>query len=131
MGNPDSSLRILLVDDSLDTIESMQALLALDGHEIRTAHDGAAALAIAGEFAPHAVILDLGLPVMDGYEVARRLRALGSCRSSLLIALTGYSGDEERASALAAGFDEHLAKPADPTLLSRRLERLRADVLRA
>ena len=116
-----SPLRVLIVDDNADSAESMAVLLKMDGHAVRTAADGPGALAIAAEFAPQAVILDVGLPQMDGYEVARRLRSLDACRSSLVIALTGYGRAEDRTCALAAGFDEHIVKPADPEALAGRL----------
>jgi two-component system, OmpR family, response regulator len=120
------SLRVLIVDDSADAAESLGLLLELDGHLVKTAGDGPAALEIAAEFAPEAVLLDLGLPVMDGYEVARRLRALEVCRASYLVALTGYGRDEDRAAASAAGFDEHITKPADPNEIARLLARVHA-----
>ena len=116
-----SPLRVLIVDDDADSAESMAVLLEMGGHAVRTAVDGPGALAIAAEFAPQAVILDVGLPRMDGYEVVRRLRALDACRSSLVIALTGYGRAEDRTCALAAGFDDHIVKPADPDALAGRL----------
>ncbi len=120
-----TKLRVLIVDDDANSSESMAMLLELSGHAVRTATDGPGALAVAEEFAPQAVILDVGLPVMDGYEVARRLRASEACRRSLIIALTGYGGDADRAAALAAGFDDHLLKPVDPGAIASRLERAR------
>ena len=118
MSNAGRSLRVLVVDDSVDSADSLALLLELDGHQVRTATDGLAALDVAVAFAPQAVLLDVGLPRLDGYEVARRLRCLDACRGSLLIALTGYGRPEDRAAALAAGFDEHLTKPADPTVIA-------------
>ena len=103
--------RVLLVDDSVDAAEALSMLLETLGHEVRTMHDGTSALAIVDEFRPEAVILDIGLPGMDGFALARELRKLPSAHDVLLIALTGYGGDEDRLRARAAGFDHHLVKP--------------------
>jgi PAS domain S-box-containing protein len=112
--------RILLVDDNLDALESMCILLELRGHDVRTAVDPIAALTLAASFSPDIAILDIGLPGMDGYDLAGRLRAGGSaCR---LLALTGYGLAEDRARSLAAGFELHLVKPVDPAALLDALE---------
>jgi two-component system, OmpR family, response regulator len=103
--------RVLLVDDSVDAAEALSMLLETLGHEVRTLHDGTSALAIVDEFRPEVVILDIGLPGMDGFALARELRKLPSTRDALLIALTGFGGDEDRLRARAAGFDHHLVKP--------------------
>ncbi|HEV7609601.1 MAG TPA: ATP-binding protein [Steroidobacteraceae bacterium] len=111
--------RILVVEDSLDAAESMRALLRTEGHEVEVLQDGAAALARLEEFRADIVLLDIGLPRMDGYMVAHAIRerfALAGRRPRLL-ALTGYGRDEDRAAALKAGFDAHLAKPVDPRRL--------------
>ena len=109
--------RMLIVDDNEDSARSMAALQRLRGHETRTAFTGPAAVAAAGEFAPEVVLLDIGLPGMDGYEVARRLRALPALSGAFLVAMTGYGSEEDRAHAQAAGFDEYLVKPVDLDLL--------------
>ena len=103
--------RVLLVDDSVDAAEALSMLLETLGHEVRTMHDGTSALAIVDEFRPEVVILDIGLPGMDGFALARELRKLPSTRDALLLALTGFGGDEDRLRARAAGFDHHLVKP--------------------
>jgi CheY-like chemotaxis protein len=103
--------RVLLVDDSVDAAEALSMLLETLGHEVRTLHDGTSALAIVDEFRPEVVILDIGLPGMDGFALARALRKLPSTRDALLLALTGFGGDEDRLRARAAGFDHHLVKP--------------------
>jgi len=109
--------RILVVDDNADAAESLAMLLQLDGHATRVAHDGEAALVAAREFQPDTVFLDIGLPGMNGYEVAQRLRA--SDRSTMqLIALTGWGAEDDRRRAQAAGFDHHLVKPVDPAQLA-------------
>jgi CheY-like chemotaxis protein len=117
-------IRVLVVDDNVDSAESMALLLSLDGHEVRTAFDGPGALARAAEFGPEAVLLDIGLPGMDGYEVARRMRELPGLENALMIAITGYGQDDDRARSRAAGFDHHLVKPVDPEALSALLDSL-------
>jgi signal transduction histidine kinase len=112
-----AACRVLIVDDNPDAAQSIAALLALDGHHVETAGDGLQALDIAPSFAPDVVILDIGLPRLDGYEVARRMRAMAATAHSLLIALTGYGQREDRHTAAAAGFDRHFVKPADPARL--------------
>jgi signal transduction histidine kinase len=109
--------RILVVDDNTDAADSTAALLQMEGHAVQIAHDGASALACASNFAPDIVLLDIGLPEVDGYEVARRLRLLPMARSARVFALTGYGAPADRARARDAGFDAHLLKPVDPNLL--------------
>jgi PAS domain S-box-containing protein len=120
-GRPAKPLRILIVDDNLDAAESMAMLQQIRGHETRTAHTGPDAVRMAAEFLPQAVLLDIGLPGMDGYQVARRLRAMPGVESAFLVAMTGYGSEKDRRRAKDAGFDEHLAKPADLELLCRWL----------
>jgi CheY-like chemotaxis protein len=110
---------VLVVDDSADTAESLSMLLQLDGHTVETANDGTAALERLAAFRPEIVILDIGLPGMTGYEVARRIRGLPSGEDLILIALTGWGRDEERARAFEAGFDHHLTKPVSIAELRR------------
>ncbi|RYD77826.1 MAG: response regulator [Verrucomicrobiaceae bacterium] len=111
--------RILIVDDNIDTATGLARLLARRGYVAEIAHDGPEALHRASALLPAAVLLDIGLPMMDGYEVARRLRAEPLTADVLIIALSGYGQDEDRARSRAAGFDHHLVKPVD-------LEALRA-----
>jgi signal transduction histidine kinase/ActR/RegA family two-component response regulator len=106
--------RVLVVDDNADAAESIAVLLRLEGHEVKTVNDGQQALASSEVFAPSVVVLDIGLPGMDGYEVARRMRDLPATRDALFIALTGYGQKEDRALAAKAGFHHHFIKPADP-----------------
>ncbi len=108
----DARHRLLVVDDNRDSANSLAALLETMGHEVRTAYDGPDALAVASEFRPRAVFLDIGLPGMDGYEVARRLRDCPELAPLTLVAFTGYSQDEDRRRVLEAGFDHHIVKPA-------------------
>ncbi|MDI1445177.1 ATP-binding protein [Polyangium sp. 6x1] len=106
-------LRVLVVDDNVDAAHMIGELVRHEGHEVRIAHDGLAALAVADEEHPDVIFLDIGLPGMDGYEVARRLRASGNCPDKL-VALTGYGQESDRRLAAAAGFTQHLVKPAHP-----------------
>ena len=109
---PTRSLRMLVVDDNVDTALSFAMLLMALGHEVRTAHDGLAAVDTALEYQPDVVVLDIGLPGLNGYEIAKRIRQAPSLRNVMLIALTGYGQDADRQIALQAGFNHHLVKPA-------------------
>ncbi len=113
--------RVLVVDDNVDGAESAAMLLKLDGHDVRVAHTGPDALAVAHEFVPDVVVLDIGLPGMDGYAVARALREDRVVAHVRLIAVTGYGRDDDRRRAQAAGFDDHLVKPVDIETLSALL----------
>ena len=108
---------ILVVDDNRDAAATTAMCLEIAGHEVRTVHDGWQALALAASSPPDVVVLDIGLPGMDGYEVAARLRAAPATAGALLIAVTGYGQASERQRALDAGFDAHLIKPAEPVRL--------------
>lgn len=120
---PSPPRRILVVDDNLDAAESLALLLRLQGHDVHVAYDGAAALTAAETLAPEAAILDIGLPHMDGYQVAQRMREKATGRRLLLVALTGYGQDEDRQRSLKAGFNAHLVKPVDLEALNRILAR--------
>jgi CheY-like chemotaxis protein/anti-sigma regulatory factor (Ser/Thr protein kinase) len=113
--------RILVVDDNVDVAESLGQVLKLMGNEVQLAHTGPTALALAQQFVPEVVLLDIGLPGMDGYEVARRLRQLPALRDVLLIAQTGWGQAEDSRRSLDAGFDHHLTKPIDLDVLRRLL----------
>jgi len=113
----EQALRILVVDDNQDAAESLAFLLRLEGHDVAMAFDGAAALVEAARFQPQAVLLDVGMPGMDGYQVVRQLRTRESTRSAVILALTGYGQPEDKARAKAAGFTDHLTKPVDPRLV--------------
>lgn len=105
--------KVLVVDDLSASAETLQVLLELEGFNVRIANDGASALHIAREFVPDVVILDIGLPGLDGFEVARQLRSRPESKTTLLIALTGYGEAESRLRSQQAGFDHHVVKPAD------------------
>jgi CheY-like chemotaxis protein len=114
-------LRIVVVDDNVDGLQSLAQLFRLVGHEVAVAIDGPAAIEVVRQFSPDVVILDIGLPRMDGYEVARRLRADPETQSAVLIALSGYSREEDRQLAEDAGFDYHFAKPIEFSVIQKLL----------
>jgi PAS domain S-box-containing protein len=116
--------RILVVDDNRDSADSLSMLLRLAGHEVRTAYDGTAGLAAARRWRPDVVLLDIGLPGLDGYEVVRRLRQEAGLQQALVVAMTGYGKDEDRERSQEAGFDAHLVKPVDPEELAQLIAAL-------
>jgi signal transduction histidine kinase/DNA-binding response OmpR family regulator len=118
--------RILVVDDNMDAAESLALYLQLTGHEVLVTHDGPTALSAVGEFHPEVVLVDIGLPGMDGYEVGRRLRASPGYENVFLVALTGYGREEDRRRSREAGFHHHLVKPVPPADLRGLLATLTA-----
>jgi CheY-like chemotaxis protein len=118
---PSTGRRILIVDDNVDAASSMADLLRLAGHDVRLAHDGTWAIKNAHAFRPEFVFLDLGLPGMDGFEVARSLRREPGLASMRIIALTGDGHSDAREQALSAGCDQFLLKPMDPAFLDSLL----------
>jgi CheY-like chemotaxis protein len=112
------------VDDNIDAADTLAVLLGSTGYDVRTANDGQCALRALDSFSADAAVLDIGLPIMDGYELARRLRADRRCAKLRLVALTGYGRDPDRRRALDIGFDEHLVKPVSPERLLEVLGRL-------
>ena len=118
---PARSRRVLIIEDNVDTRETLRRVLELDGHEVQEAADGAEGVEIALTMRPEVIIVDIGLPRLDGYQVARRLRAaLGA--SVLLVAVTGYGQAEDRRMSRDAGFDVHLVKPVTPEQLAAALQ---------
>ena len=115
--------RILLVEDNADAREALRALLELDGYEVHAAADGTEGLDLARTKQPEVALIDIGLPGFDGYEVARRMKALAAS-PPVMIALTGYSEPDDRERGRAAGFAAHLVKPVDPDDLTRLLTSL-------
>ena len=108
-----SQLRIVVVDDLADAADSLAILLRMLGYTVRTAYDGTEALAVSAEFRPHAVLLDIGLPKLDGYQVASCLRQQVGMQSLCLIAVSGYGTEADKEQSLRAGFDYHLLKPIE------------------
>jgi len=119
-GKVAAPIRVLVVEDSVDSAETLALLIGRWGYEVKLAHDGRSALQVARQFRPQIILLDIGLPDIDGYAVAHRLRGedLGG---DMLVALTGYGEAQDRARAQQAGFDRHLTKPVDPDALERLL----------
>ena len=117
-------LKILVVDDNRDGAETLSELLADLGHEVRMAHDGEAALREAGAFRPQVMLLDIGLPMLDGYEVCRRLRAESWGERIGVIAMTGWGDAAAQRKGEEAGFDRHLTKPVEESLLLSTLASL-------
>ena len=122
--SPMSGRRVLVVDDNVDGAESLAKLLQFAGHETRTAHSGPEALDAARPFKPEVVFLDIGLPGMNGYEVAKRLRGEPSLSGAVLVALTGWGSEDDKRQSGEAGFDFHLTKPAEVTAIENILARL-------
>jgi len=123
-GETPSKRRLLVVDDNRDAAESMSMLLEMWGHEVAFAYDGPSALETAEQWQPQAVFLDIGLPGMDGYEVAARLRELPQAKDAVLIAITGYGQDEDLLRSRRAGIDHHLVKPVAPDALRNLIDSL-------
>jgi CheY-like chemotaxis protein len=114
-GSP--ACRVLVVDDNADAAAMLAECLASLGHDVRVAHEGSAALEASATFHPDVAVLDIGLPGMSGYDLAARLRQLPGGRAMLLVAVTGYGADRDRAASMAAGFVDHLVKPVNPDRL--------------
>ncbi|HZZ93885.1 MAG TPA: ATP-binding protein [Usitatibacter sp.] len=115
--------RILIADDNVDFANSLASLLTARGHDVRAVHDGAEALRVAAEFLPEFAFLDIGMPKVHGYEVARRLKAGSGTAGCVLVAVTGWGQEDDRRRARDAGFDRHLVKPIDPSQLELILAR--------
>jgi CheY-like chemotaxis protein len=104
---------VLVVDDNVDAAEMLELLLGAAGHDVRTAYDGPTALEAALDYRPNVVLLDIGLPGLDGFEVAKRLRQEPVLQGVMLVAMTGYGQESDHQHSLDAGFDHHLVKPVD------------------
>ena len=116
--------RILVVDDNHDSALSLAMMLSIMGHETRTAHDGESAVATAESFRPEVVLLDIGLPKLNGYEVAQRIRENAWGASMFLIAVTGWGQEEDRQRSSEVGLNVHMVKPVEPAALERLLSEL-------
>ena len=117
--------KILVVDDNPDSALSLAMMLSIMGHETRTAHDGESAVATAESFLPEVVLLDIGLPKLNGYEVAHRIRTSSWGTSMFLIAVTGWGQDEDRQRSSEVGLNVHMVKPVEPSALQKLLAELR------
>jgi CheY-like chemotaxis protein len=112
--------RILVVDDSVDSAETLGELLRIWGHEVRLAHDGPGAIEAARDYRPEVILLDIGLPGMDGFAVAQQMKKEGIA-GRMLVALTGYGEQQDRQRTRQVGFHHHLVKPIDPDALQKLL----------
>jgi len=122
---PSRARRVLVVDDNEDAANTLAMLLQLEGHEIRTAYSATEALELLRDYQPDVALLDIGLPELDGYQLAERIRVLPGQRALRLVAITGYGQEADRARTQAAGFMTHLVKPVDFPELKRVLDDLR------
>ena len=118
---PRTARRVLIVDDNVDGAESLALLLRFAGHTIEVAHDGQEALTVAEQFRPDVMLLDIGLPGLNGYEVCQRIRRGPWGKAMTIVALTGWGQEEDRRRSTEAGFDTHLVKPVDPPSLMQLL----------
>ena len=116
--------RVLAVDDNLDSVASLQMMLRIMGHDVRVAHDGAEAVEVAAEFEPELILLDIGLPRLNGYEAARQIRKLPRGDQSVIVAVTGWGQEEDRRRSSEAGFDHHIVKPVEPSAIEAILSRM-------
>jgi len=121
---PGRHLRVLIVEDNLDAAEMLDLLITKMGHVTRVAHDGFSAVDVATEFAPEVVIMDIGLPLMNGYAVVKTLRERQQFANVHFAAVTGWGQDEDRRRAQDAGFDSHFTKPLAPATLEALLASL-------
>jgi CheY-like chemotaxis protein/two-component sensor histidine kinase len=119
-----AGLTVMVIDDNADAAATLRALVEINGHRCVVAHEGEAGLALAREALPDVVLLDIGLPGMNGYEVARRLRSIPALDGVMVVAVTGYATEDDRQRALDAGFDVHLSKPVSYEQLVQRLQML-------
>ena len=119
-----SKRRILVADDNRDVVESFQIMLRILGHEVQTALDGEEAIEKAEQFRPDVIVLDVGMPMLDGYETASRIRQRPWSRDVVLIAVTGWGNDKDKLKSAEAGFDVHLVKPVDATTILEALEQM-------
>jgi CheY-like chemotaxis protein/anti-sigma regulatory factor (Ser/Thr protein kinase) len=108
-----ASVRVLVVDDNVDTVTTLAMLVTESGHDVRTAYDGWTVLEAALDYRPNVVLLDIGLPGLNGFEVAKQLRQQPALKNVVLVAMTGYGGESDSQRSISAGFDHHLVKPGD------------------
>jgi CheY-like chemotaxis protein len=123
---PGPRRRVLDVDDNRDSAESMAMMLKLLGSDVRTAHDGLAAVERAAAFQPDLILLDIGMPGLNGYDACREIRRQPWSNGVVIVALTGWGQEEDKRRSREAGFDQHLVKPVEPTALDRLLASLPA-----
>ena len=112
-GRSGQALRVLVVDDNVDAATALATLVRESGHDVRTAHDGPTGLQAALDYLPNVALLDIGLPGLNGFEIAKQLRQQITFKNAVLVALTGYGQDSDRLRSQEAGFDHHVVKPGD------------------
>jgi DNA-binding response OmpR family regulator len=117
---------VLVVDDNRDAAASLAMMLSLRGHDTRTAHDGLEALELAEAFRPEVILLDIGLPKLNGYDTCRRIREQPWGKGMCIVAVTGWGQEDDRRRSQEAGFDEHMVKPVDVAALEQLLARSRS-----
>jgi CheY-like chemotaxis protein len=117
-------LRVLVADDNVDSADSLSMMLRLLGHEVRTAHNGVAAVETAAAFQPDVILLDIGMPKLNGFDACRRIRALPGGKGAVIVALTGWGQEEDKRRSREAGFDRHFVKPVEPADLEQLLAEL-------
>ncbi len=117
----EDTLRVIIVDDNVDFADSLAAILRFNGHDVRATYGGIHALAMAATFRPHVGLLDIGMPGVNGYDLAKGLRKIPATKDMLLIAITGYGSTEHRHQSRQAGFDHHLVKTAELDVIDRLL----------
>ena len=120
------SARVLVVDDNEDLARGLARLLEFHGHQVQVAHDGPAGVEIAKQWQPEFVLLDIGLPGMDGYQVTAALRQDVQTKGAVIVAISGYGEDEDRLRSMEAGFDHHLVKPINPSELQQILANIKS-----
>ncbi len=125
-GSPDTCRTILVADDNIDGAATLAAMLAAQGHRVEIAHDGLEAVALAQSLKPTVIVLDIGMPGLNGYEVCQRLRAMPWAEHATIVALSGWGQEDDRRRSREAGFDDHIVKPVDPSALSRLVRRVRS-----
>ncbi|MCW1912005.1 response regulator [Luteolibacter sp. GHJ8] len=118
-------LKVLVVDDGRNAADILAMFFEMEGHQVRVAYDGLAAIEQAASFAPQLILMDIGMPELDGLEAARRIRSEEAGQQIVMVALSGYDQNSHRLESARAGFDDHLAKPVEPNVLRALVERYR------
>jgi CheY-like chemotaxis protein len=124
---PTARHRILVMDDNQDAASSLAMMLKLMGNEVRTAHDGLEGVQVAAGFRPTFILLDIGIPMLNGYEACRRIRQYSWGKNVTIVALTGWGQEEDKTRSRQAGFDSHLVKPVEPAALAKLLASLQSE----
>jgi CheY-like chemotaxis protein len=124
---PGGGHRVLVVDDNVDSADSLAMMVQLMGNQVRTAHDGLAGLEAAAAFRPDLILLDIGMPKLNGYDTCRRIRAQPWGKNAVIVALTGWGQDEDKRRSQEAGFNLHMVKPVEPAAVEKLLAQLQSE----